>query len=78
MKLLNHPHIIKLYQVRAQVRLFLWVPARVLFSARSLQFPDFAPLWVFVAVRERRGVCTETGSCEVFRCIFNDFLAFGS
>jgi len=52
MKLLNHPHIIKLYQVRTHVCLLLLLPASVLFSTISLQFLNFAPLRVYVAVRE--------------------------
>lgn len=45
MKLLNHPHIIKLYQVRTQVCFCLLLLASVLFSISNnlrLQFPKAA------------------------------------
>lgn len=57
MKLLNHPHIIKLYQVRTQFAFLcdFWQVLSVFMSNNlSLQFLDAAP--VLLGVCESRGV----------------------
>lgn len=72
MKLLNHPHIIKLYQVRTQVCLLLLLLASVLCAAIHLQFLNFAHLWLCVAVRELvvEGKLIFVSSSDVFSIVF--------